>query len=130
MSAQFIEICARCGREAPSPVFDPDTGMSPRVAQGWVLFEGDNVLTITVPIDESILPPDLVEAVRRFEGLIRLLPLPETSVAETLEVESAWLGNACPDCLAETDWDDDQWRLFMTGPEARRTDWQQGRGER
>jgi hypothetical protein len=114
----MIERCARCGREAPPHIEGPEGA----AAQGWVTFGGDEVLSIAVPMVISILPLEVVGAIREHEGLVELVPLPDVTAPGSVEIHSAWLGEACPDCLAATGWDDDQWQLFMTGPDAKRGD--------
>jgi hypothetical protein len=103
------ESCGHCGREAPPAI----EGSGGQAAQGWVTFAGADELVIHMPEGDVILPPDVVDAIRAFDGLIRLEPRPAVTAPATREVNSAWLGIACPDCQRETGWDHAQWSWFF-----------------
>jgi hypothetical protein len=104
------DVCARCGRFTPSAVLDPATGESPRVAQGWVSFQVWT-LVVDVPwVDDFMLPNDVVEAIRRFDGPIRCERLgPEVTSASVRQVHSELLGNICSECRDELGWSDVEW---------------------
>jgi hypothetical protein len=68
------EKCAVCGRVAPPSTADADSGSSPMVEEGWTQFVGEDELIIDLPQAASILPLEVVEAIRVFGSLIRVEP--------------------------------------------------------
>jgi hypothetical protein len=119
----FEEKCAVCGRAAPSSIADADSGSSPMVEEGWIQFVGEDELIIDLPQAASILPLEVVEAIRAFGGLIRVDPGVLTKAPATREVQSDYGSLVCPDCVGEparAGWDNYQWSWFVSGlPRAR-----------
>jgi hypothetical protein len=109
-----IESCSRCEREAPPPTAGPEG----RAEQGWTSYVGEATLVIDVPRDDSILPLEVVDAIRHHEGLVEIVAWPETKLASVREVHSHYAGLVCPDCQQETGWDYMQWMLWLTEKEA------------
>jgi len=104
--------CARCNRPAPEPIRGPDG----QTAQGWITFVGEDRLIIDIPCKErSILPVEVANAIGAFAGLVILDPDPQIQVSTLREVDSTYLGVACPECVADTGWDTSQWLLFLSG---------------
>jgi hypothetical protein len=84
------------------------------LAQGWAIFEGEPKLVVELPREPTLLPPDVRSAIGAFEGLVCAEP-GDIHVAILREIVSSVEGAACPDCMAETGWDDFQWKLFVAG---------------
>lgn len=105
------EHCARCGRTAPPAVAGPDG----RAAQGWATYEGENKLVVEVPDEPTLLPDDVRVVIGAFQGLVCLEPGMRVTVAAVREIVSSREALACPQCMADTGWDDFQWKLFVAG---------------
>jgi hypothetical protein len=109
--------CSRCGQSAPPASRGPDG----QPARGWVTYESQQTLIVDVPDPDDgggiNLPPNIAGLIGEFDGIVRLeVGLDGAgTVSETREVVSRFLGLACPDCQAETDWDDFEWEMFLTG---------------
>lgn len=118
------ERCAVCGRDVPSSTVDRDTGVSPRGVEGWVDFGGYDELVIAVPYPESsTLPLEVIDAMREFEGLVRVEPDPQVDVARLRELETGYAGTVCPDCCRDPEragWDTAQWLWFLSDLQAKR----------
>jgi hypothetical protein len=104
------DYCARCGRTAP-PMTDGPEGME---AQGWVTYEGEPKLVVEVPREATLLPAGVRAEIGIFAGLVCVEPT-DVEVAWLREIVTSFAGNACPACIAETGWDDFQWKLFLAG---------------
>jgi hypothetical protein len=115
------EKCARCNRPAPPPISGPEG----QVAQGWVTY-AESILIVDVPQEDSILPAEVANAIGAFDGLVKLMPDQQVRVPSILEVQSTYLGLACPECQAETGWDSVQWLLFLAGLDTSASDQEGG----
>jgi hypothetical protein len=101
------------------------------VEQGWATFAGAPRLVVDVRYPEpSIMPPDVMESIRAFlenpdyaGGFVEINADPQVDVPSIREVITNYEGTVCPDCLAETGWDEFQWRMFLAGF---RMDYEQG----
>jgi hypothetical protein len=107
------QTCAVCGEvgaeEAKGHTAEgvPISGLP----DGWVTFAGYPQLIVDIPWEgDCLLPFEVVDAIRSFDGLVRLERLgPEVTVAAVREVDTMYLGTVCPLCFAERKWDTDQW---------------------
>jgi hypothetical protein len=95
-----IERCGKCGRQRES-------------GDVWHVFEGVPEMVIDIPIADSLLPFDVVEAIREHDGIVKLTPLPEAEIPAVLEVSNAYLGTVCPTCYEDFDWDFHQWAMYL-----------------
>ncbi len=110
--------CARC--ERPLPRVDGPEG---QVTEGWATFAGAPRLVVDIRYPEcSIMPPDVMESIRMFledpdyvGGFVEIHADRQVDVPSIREVITHYEGTVCPDCLAETGWDESQWRMFLAG---------------
>jgi hypothetical protein len=111
--------CGRCHVLAPGPAglagdFYGTTPVALMTGDGWASFGAGEEMTIDVPYPESaVLPPEVVTAVREFEGAIRVDADPGVGVPSIREVSSEFIGLACPACRTDTGWDAGQWSRFL-----------------
>jgi len=82
--------CAVCGRETPSSIIEPGHEHSAKVTEGWIDFGGYDELLIGLPYPEtSTLPFELVDAIREFEGLVRIEADPQISAPDIVQAKAA-----------------------------------------
>jgi hypothetical protein len=70
---------------------------------------------VEVPEEATLLPKDVHAVLASFEGLVCLEPGLNVRVPAVREIVTTRQSLVCPDCLAETGWDDFQWKLFAAG---------------
>jgi len=105
-----METCGKCARERGR-------------GDVWHMFEGETELVIDIPWQtETLLPFEIVDAIRDHEGIVRLEPDPQVTVAAVREVSGAYLGTVCPDCYSDSDWDFHQWAMFLAVQRENRRD--------
>jgi hypothetical protein len=82
-----------------------------------------STLILAVPYPgPAILPPELIDQIREilsrplWEGsLVSIEPDKGVEVPAIREMDTEFEGSVCPDCQAETGWDDFHWRIFLAG---------------
>jgi hypothetical protein len=95
-----VETCGKCGRHREK-------------GDVWHVFEGVAEMVIDIPVGDSLLPYDVVEAIREHDGIVKLTAFPETEIPAVLEVATAYLGTVCPECYGDSDWEFLHWALYL-----------------